>query len=54
MGSRVCPAPALSPLDSCGQGVPKGTQTFWGWDPFTLSPLGFAVSKKMGLDAQLH
>lgn len=54
MGGRACLAPALGPLDSCGQGVPKGTQTFLGWDLFTLSTLGFPVSKKMGLDAQLH
>lgn len=27
---------------------------FGGWDLFTLGTLGFPVSKKMGLDAQLH
>lgn len=53
-GQPSMPSPSPWPLDSCGQGVPKGTQTFWGWDLFTLSTLGFPVSKKMGLDAQLH
>lgn len=53
-GRQSMPDPSPRPSRLCGQGVPKGTQTLWGWDPFTLSTLGFPVSKKMGLDAQLH
>jgi hypothetical protein len=46
------PGSSTEPSRPCGQG--GELKTFGGWDLFILGTLGFPVSKKMGLDPQLH